>query len=82
MARPQSSNRSRDVVTEGIDIVMTLDISSSMEALDFKPNRLEAAKDVATEFMSSRPNDKIGLVIICWRKLYAMPFDNRQSCFG
>ncbi len=63
LARPQSTNNSRDVITEGIDIVMTLDISSSMEALDFKPNRLEAAKDVAAEFISSRPNDNIGLVI-------------------
>jgi len=63
LARPQSSNSTRDVITEGIDIVMTLDISSSMEALDFKPNRLEAAKDVACQFISARENDKIGLVI-------------------
>ncbi len=73
LARPQSSNSSRDVITEGIDIVMTLDISSSMEALDFKPNRLEAAKDVASEFISSRPNDNIGLVIFAGESFTQCP---------
>ncbi len=63
LARPQSTNSIRNVTTEGIDIVMTLDISSSMLAEDFKPNRLEAAKDVAIQFVSGRHNDKIGLVI-------------------
>ena len=63
LARPQSTNSIRNVTTEGIDIVMALDISSSMLAEDFKPNRLEAAKDVAIQFVSGRPNDKIGLVI-------------------
>ena len=63
LARPQSTNSIRNVTTEGIDIVMALDISSSMLAEDFKPNRLEAAKDVAIQFVSGRTNDKIGLVI-------------------
>ncbi len=63
LARPQSSNSFRNEITEGIDIMMALDISSSMLAEDFKPNRLEAAKDVAAEFIKGRPNDKIGLVI-------------------
>ncbi|HKJ42111.1 MAG TPA: VWA domain-containing protein [Sunxiuqinia sp.] len=63
LARPQSSNSWQDVTTEGIDIVIALDISSSMLARDFQPNRLDAAKKVATEFISGRPNDKIGLVI-------------------
>ncbi len=63
LARPQSTNSIRNVTTEGIDIVMTLDISSSMLAEDFKPNRLEAAKDVAIQFVSGRHDDKIGLVI-------------------
>lgn len=63
MARPQSSNSWQNVTTEGIDIVIALDISSSMLAMDFQPNRLEAAKDVATQFISGRPNDKIGLVV-------------------
>ncbi|NPA36259.1 MAG: VWA domain-containing protein [Chlorobi bacterium] len=63
LARPQSTNSIRNVSTEGIDIVMALDISSSMLAEDFKPNRLEAAKEVAIQFVKGRPNDKIGLVI-------------------
>ncbi len=63
LARPQSSNSFRNEITEGIDIVMALDISGSMMAEDFKPNRLEAAKEVAANFVRERPNDKIGLVI-------------------
>jgi len=63
LARPQSSNSWSNVTTEGIDIVIALDISSSMLAMDFQPNRIEAAKDVATQFIMGRPNDKIGLVI-------------------
>ena len=63
LARPQSSNSFRNEITEGIDIMMALDISGSMMAEDFKPNRLEAAKDVATDFIKGRPNDKIGMVI-------------------
>ena len=63
LARPQSSSSWKDVKTEGIDIVMSLDISFSMLAKDFKPNRLEAAKEVAQDFIDSRPNDRIGLVI-------------------
>jgi Mg-chelatase subunit ChlD len=63
LARPQSTNSWQNVSTEGIDIVVTLDISSSMLAEDLKPNRLEAAKKVASSFISSRPNDNIGLVV-------------------
>jgi len=63
LARPQSSNSFRDEKVEGIDIMMALDISGSMMAEDFKPNRLEAAKDVASAFIKGRKNDKIGLVI-------------------
>jgi Ca-activated chloride channel family protein len=63
LARPQSSNRWESVTTEGIDIVMALDISGSMLAQDFKPDRLEAAKNISTQFIAGRPNDRIGLVI-------------------
>ncbi|MAY83012.1 MAG: aerotolerance regulator BatA [Flavobacteriales bacterium] len=62
LARPQSSLSWQDVTTEGIDIVMTMDISGSMLAEDLKPNRLEASKEVAMEFINGRPNDRIGLV--------------------
>ena len=63
LARPQSSNRWESVTTEGIDIVMALDISGSMLAQDFKPDRLEAAKNISTQFIAGRSNDRIGLVI-------------------
>ena len=63
LARPQSRSSWKDVKTEGIDIVLAIDVSYSMLAKDFKPNRLEAAKEVAKEFIDARPNDRIGLVI-------------------
>ena len=63
LARPQSTNSWQNSSTEGIDIVLAMDISTSMMAQDLKPNRLEAAKDVAAEFINGRPNDNIGLVV-------------------
>ena len=63
LARPQSTDKFQDTSTEGIDIVLALDISGSMLARDFKPDRLEASKNVATEFISGRPYDRMGLVV-------------------
>jgi Ca-activated chloride channel family protein len=63
LARPQFIDTKKNVDTEGIDIVLALDISTSMLAADFSPNRVEAAKSVAIEFISGRPNDRIGLVV-------------------
>lgn len=63
LARPQSTNSWQNSSTEGIDIVMAMDISTSMLAEDLKPNRLEAAKDVAASFINGRQNDNIGLVV-------------------
>lgn len=63
IARPQSRSSWKDTKTEGIDIVVSLDLSLSMLAKDFKPNRLEVAKDVLSDFIDARPNDKIGLVV-------------------
>lgn len=63
LARPQSRSSWKDIAKEGIDIVLTLDISASMLAQDFKPNRLEVSKEVAQQFIDRRPNDRIGLVI-------------------
>lgn len=63
IARPQSSLSWEEVETEGIDIVLSVDISGSMMAEDLKPNRLEAAKKVATQFINERPNDRFGLVV-------------------
>ncbi len=63
LARPQSVSSKENVSTEGIDIVLVLDASGSMLAEDFNPNRMEAAKQVAAEFIDGRSNDRIGLVI-------------------
>jgi Ca-activated chloride channel family protein len=63
LARPQSSNSWHNVTTKGIDIMMAMDVSGSMLAQDFSPNRLEAAKQVATRFINGRSNDRIGLVV-------------------
>ena len=63
LARPQSTDSWSSSSTEGIDIMLSMDISGSMLAQDLKPNRLEAAKDVAASFINGRPNDNIGLVV-------------------
>lgn len=63
LARPQVGNVSRELNQSGIDIMLALDISGSMRAVDFKPNRLEASKTVAVEFIKGRKSDRIGLVV-------------------
>ena len=73
IARPQKSDSWSNQTTEGIDIVMAVDISSSMLAEDLKPNRLRAAKKVATEFISSRRNDNIGLVVFAGESFTQCP---------
>lgn len=73
LARPQSSNSWRSENTEGIDIMIALDMSGTMMAEDLKPNRLEASKDVATEFILSRPNDNIGLVVFAGESFTQCP---------
>ena len=73
LARPQLSNRWQSESTEGIDIMMALDISGTMLGEDLKPNRLEAAKAVATDFVLSRPNDQIGLVVFAGESFTQCP---------
>jgi Ca-activated chloride channel family protein len=63
LARPQTASREENLDQEGIDIVVTLDLSASMEERDLSPNRLEAAKTVIADFVRRRPSDRIGLVI-------------------
>ncbi len=63
LARPQSSTKWEESTTEGIDIIISMDISGSMLAEDLKPNRLESSKNVAMSFISKRINDRIGLTI-------------------
>ena len=71
LARPQYKNTTVERNAEGIDIVLTLDISTSMKAEDLKPNRLEAAKNVAEDFINKRISDRIGLVLFA-RKSFTM----------
>ena len=73
LARPQSTNSWENRNTEGIDIMLVMDISSSMLAEDLKPNRIEASKDVATAFINGRPNDNIGLVVFAGESFTQCP---------
>jgi Ca-activated chloride channel family protein len=79
LARPQSSSGSRNVNTEGIDIVMAMDVSASMLAEDFRPNRLEASKKVAAEFIKARVNDRIGLVVFSGESFTQAPITTDHS---
>ena len=78
-ARPQSSASWQDISTEGIDIIMAIDISGSMLAQDFKPDRLEASKQVALEFIEARPNDRIGLVVYAGESFTQCPLTTDHS---
>jgi len=73
LARPQTTSSRQESNVEGIDIVMALDISSSMKAEDFKPNRLEASKNVASDFIKERPNDRVGLVVFAGESFTQCP---------
>ena len=73
LARPQSTNSWQHSEVEGIDIMMAIDISTSMLAEDLKPNRLEAAKQVASEFINGRPNDNIGITLFAGESFTQCP---------
>ena len=73
LARPQSISSKQNINIEGIDIVTALDVSSSMLARDLKPNRLDAAKGVSKDFISKRPNDRVGLVIFSGEAFTQVP---------
>jgi Ca-activated chloride channel family protein len=73
LARPQTGSEQQITTGEGIDIVLCLDISGSMLAQDFTPNRMEAAKQVAAEFIDRRPTDRIGLVIFAGESFTMCP---------
>ena len=79
LARPQSSNSWQTYTSEGIDIVLGLDISTSMLARDFSPDRLEAAKEVATKFILERPQDRIGLVVFAGESFTQCPLTTDQA---
>ena len=78
-ARPQSVEHETKTITEGIDIVMALDISGSMLARDFKPDRLTSAKRVASEFVATRTGDRIGLVVFAGEAFTQSPLTTDQS---
>jgi Ca-activated chloride channel family protein len=79
LARPQLKDNWRTTSTEGTDIVIALDVSSSMLARDFKPNRLEAAKKVASKFIAGRESDNIGVVIFAGESLTGLPMTVDRS---
>jgi Ca-activated chloride channel homolog len=79
LARPQTNMSKQEVNVEGIDIILATDISGSMLAEDFKPNRLEAAKDVAEKFINSRPNDRMGLVVFSGESFTQCPLTTDHS---
>lgn len=81
LARPQSTFRNKNVETEGIDIVMALDISGSMQTLDFSPNRLEACKTIAAEFVKGRSHDRIGLVLYAGEAYTQCPLTSDHETF-
>ncbi len=73
LARPQSAEHNSNSTTEGIDIVLALDLSGSMLARDFTPDRIGAAKEVASKFIMDRPNDRIGLVVFAGESFTQCP---------
>jgi Ca-activated chloride channel family protein len=79
IARPQSTSEDETVEKEGIDIIISMDISGSMEACYFKPNRLEAAKNVACEFIHARENDRIGIVLFAGESFTQCPLTTDRS---
>jgi Ca-activated chloride channel family protein len=79
LARPQSTSGGQNVTTEGIDIVLTIDLSASMLAEDLKPNRIEAAKKVASEFIDGRPTDRIGLVVFSGESFTQCPITSDHA---
>lgn len=79
IARPRSSSSLDKVSSEGIDIVLDLDVSTSMLAMDFTPNRIEAAKKIAIEFIAQRPTDRIGIVVFAAESYTQCPLTTDRS---
>lgn len=79
LARPRSSSKGTNVTSEGIAIMMVMDVSSSMLAEDLRPNRIEAAKRVAADFIKGRPNDLIGLVVFSGESFTQCPLTSDHS---
>ena len=79
LARPRSSTQMEKVDTEGIDIVFAMDVSTSMLARDFTPDRLSAAKDIAIEFIAQRPSDRMGIVVFAGESYTQCPLTTDRA---
>ncbi len=79
LARPQTSESNQTSTTEGIDLVIALDISTSMWTRDFTPDRLEAAKEVSRDFIANRPNDRMGLVVFAAESFTQCPLTTDRA---
>ena len=79
LARPKSSSEMERVDTEGIDIVFAMDVSTSMLARDFTPDRISAAKDIAIEFVSQRPTDRMGIVVFAGESYTQCPLTTDRA---
>lgn len=79
IARPRSSTQMERVDTEGIDIVLAMDVSTSMLARDFTPDRISAAKDIAIEFIAQRPSDRIGIVVFAGESYTQCPLTTDRA---
>ena len=79
IARPRSSTQMERVDTEGIDIVFAMDVSTSMLARDFQPDRLSAAKDISIEFIAQRPSDRMGIVVFAGESYTQCPLTTDRA---
>ena len=79
LARPRSSSQMEKVDSEGIDIVLAMDVSTSMLARDFTPDRISAAKDIAIEFIADRPSDRIGIVVFAGESYTQCPLTTDRA---
>lgn len=79
IARPRSSTKMDKIDTEGIDIVLAIDVSTSMLARDFTPDRISAAKDIAIEFISQRPSDRMGIVVFAGESYTQCPLTTDRA---
>ena len=79
IARPRSSQEMERVDTEGIDIILAMDVSTSMLARDFTPDRINASKDIAIEFISQRPSDRMGIVVFAGESFTQCPLTTDRA---
>ena len=79
VARPRSSSETETVDTEGIDIVLAMDVSTTMLARDFTPDRISVAKDIAIEFIAQRPSDRIGIVVFAGESYTQCPLTTDRA---